>query len=113
MPIIDPNINKQKELTLEEKQERVAKRIKQEATNLFTGMAGTYQTLKQIVWENPAGLTPQEVFDALGSDSAQLFQLSALLVQTVNAAQPGTLDPAQPYNFTINPDGTVTVGDKK
>ena len=72
-------------------------------------MTTTYKTIRQVVWSNAQGLTPQEVFDALGSSGAELFQLSSLLVQTVNAAQPGTLDPTQPFDFTINPDGTVTV----
>ena len=111
MPIIDPDINSRPELTIEQKQQRAARRIKQMATELFSGMGDTYQGIREIVWQNPQGLTPQQVFDALGTEGAELFQLSSLLVQTVNAAKPDTLDGSQPYNFTVNDDGTVTVGE--
>ncbi len=79
----------------------------------FQGLIGVYSDIAKRVWDNQQGLTPQEVMDALGTNAADLFQLSALLVTTVNTAKPGTLDGEQPYEFTINPDGTVTVGAKK
>jgi len=97
--------------TTEQKQQQTVLRIQRQATHLFSQMGQTYEGIKQSVWGNQQGLTPQEVFDALGTNGAELFQLSALLVQAVNAAKPDTLDPAQPYEFTINEDGTVTVGD--
>lgn len=111
MSIIDPTINQPQEPTLEQKKERVSRRIKQKSTETLFGLIGTYEELKTIVWENPQGLTPQQVFDSLGTSAGELFQLSAVLVQTVNTVQPNTLDAAQPYQFTVNPDGTVTVGD--
>lgn len=102
----------QQELTTEQKQERVKKQIARKSFETLQGLVGSYNDIRQMAWENRAGLTPQEVFDAIGANGAELFQLSALLVNTVNTAKPDTLDSSQPYEFTINPDGTVTVGDK-
>lgn len=101
----------QGELTLEQKKERVKKRIERKTYETYAGLIGSYNDLSKMVWHNPQGLTPQQVFDSLGTNAAELFELSALLVQTVNTAKPGTLDPAQPYEYTVNEDGTVTAGD--
>lgn len=111
MPIIDPTINQPTEPTLEQKKERVSRRIKQRSTETLFGLIGTYEELKNAVWNNPQGLTPQQVFDSLGTDASQLFSLSTVLVQTVNTVQPNTLVDSHPYNYTINEDGTVTVGE--
>lgn len=111
MPIIDPTINQPVEPTLAEKQTRVSRRIKQKSTETLFGLIGTYTELMQTVWQNPAGLSPQQVFEGLGTDASQLFSLATVLVTTVNTVQPGTLVDAHPYNYTINEDGTVTVGD--
>ena len=102
-----------RELTKEDKQEITKGQIEKDAYDAFKTLTETYNKIYNRVWENHLGLTPQEVFDALGPQGAELFQLSALLVQTVNTAQPGTIKPAQPYEFTINGDGTVTVGKLK
>jgi hypothetical protein len=111
MPLIEDGANSgQQELTLEQKQDRVSTQIKRKSFETFQGLIGSYTDIKKRVWDNPQGLTPQEVMDSLGTSAAELFQLSSLLVTTVNTAQPDTLDASQPYEFTINPDGTVTVG---
>lgn len=102
-----------RELTKEEKQEFTKTQIEKDAYEAFSTLTKTYEKIYKRVWENHLGLTPQEVFDSLGPQGAELFQLSALLVQTVNTAQPGAIQPAQPYEFTINPDGTVTIGAAK
>ena len=112
MSIIDQGANAgQKELTKEQKQERTAMQIAKKSYETYAALIGTYKDLQQKVWNNPSGLTPQEVFDSLGTNAGELFTLSALLVQTVNSVKPNTLNPAQPYEYTINEDGTVTVGD--
>lgn len=109
--ITDGASSGQQELTTEQKQDRVKTQIARKSYETFQGMIGSYNDIKERVWNNPQGLSPQEVFDALGTNSAELFQLSALLVATVNSAAPDTLDGSQPYAFTVNGDGTVTVGD--
>jgi len=110
MSLIDNGQNTgQVELTLAQKQERVKKQIERKTWDTFSGLVAVHKELMQKVWENPQGLTPQEVFDSLGANAGELFSLATLLVTTVNTAKPGTLVDAHPYNYTINGDGTVTV----
>lgn len=114
MSLIDNGQNQNQgpiELTVAQKQNRVKMQIERKIWEAFAGLVGIHNDLKNGVWNNPQELTPQEVFDALGTNSGELFALSTLLVNTVNAAKPGTLVDEHPYNYTINPDGTVTVGD--
>lgn len=113
MSIIEKGQNAgEQELTLAQKQERTKVRIARKSYETYQGLIGSYTDIREMVWNNQQGLTPQQVFDALGTDAAEMFQLSGLLVQTVNAVKPDTLSAAQPYEFTVNDDGTVTVGNE-
>ena len=103
--------NTPKELTVAQKQELVIRQIEQRAFKTHETLVATYRDLYDRVWENRLGLTPQQVFDGLGTQGVELFKLSQLLVTTVNSATPGSIGATQPYDYTINPDGTVTVGD--
>lgn len=61
------------------------------------------------VWENDNGLSPQDAFDAFGTDAADLVRLATILVSTINAATPDTLPTPDPTVLTVNSDGTVSV----
>lgn len=114
MSLIDRGSDsKPPEMTLDQKKIITKKQIEQRTFNAYKTLIETYNDLYTKVWENPMGLTPQQVFDELGTEGIELFKLSAILVETVNSAKPGTLSRAQPYEFTINPDGTVIVGNFK
>lgn len=99
------------QLSKEEKQEITKKQIAADAYTAYNALVKAHGSIYKRVWQNNLGLTPQEVFDVLGSQGSELFRLSAILIQTVNTAKPGSISYTQPYHFTINPDGTVTVGD--
>jgi hypothetical protein len=66
------------------------------------------------IWHHPR-LSPQQAVDALGTDAARIFQAHGALTQVIAAVS--ALDGAQPdlllptREFTVNPDGTITVGD--
>jgi hypothetical protein len=62
-------------------------------------------------WNN-AIVTPQEHCDALGNQAIQFFQIAALTIEYINTIDPSWIPPTVPYNFTINQDGTVTIGNK-
>lgn len=84
--------------------------------------AGVNQTLKQFkseqrflfnrIWYNDK-YTPQQIFDKLGSLSVELFIASGK-AEAYLAEMEGEdyVSLKVPYEFTINEDGTVTVGDK-
>ena len=65
-----------------------------------------------MIWSNPYGLTPQQVFNILGTRAAALLQLKALIVPLLEAAFPGEpISDPKPANVNLvtNEDGTVTV----
>lgn len=62
------------------------------------------------IWSNQI-LSPQEAIDSFGADAASLFQLSAQAQAFLNSVQPGVNVLTPPFQFTVNQDGTVTVGD--
>ena len=97
-------------LTTEQKQLAVAGKIQKASSFLFRQMANTYANIYTDVWVNP-DLTPQEVFDSLGTSGAELLALADVLSSTVNGVVPGTIETGYPYEYTINEDGTVTIGD--
>ena len=79
---------------------------------LFIQMKGTYLNGFNTVWKHPK-LTPQEIFDAFGTDARDLVVSSYGVAQALNAIVPNTITEIPPYEYTINDDGTVTVGEKK
>lgn len=63
----------------------------------------------RLVWNNPQGLTPQQVCNALGNQAGALFTSAAALAAWANAIQSNAITQAPPKAFTINGDGTVTI----
>jgi hypothetical protein len=61
------------------------------------------------IWSNPK-LTPQQCFDAFGTNAANLLQVYATMQTAMNAIVPDSLPQAAPNALTVNSDGTVTVG---
>lgn len=61
------------------------------------------------VWANPY-YTPQQVLDQFGSDACELFIFSAKIQDTLLQINPSYEYKSPPYDYIINPDGTVTVG---
>ena len=83
-------------------------------TNITANLVGVYNNVFKMVWQNPKGLTPQQVFDSFGTSAVQLFQAASLMGQLIGVADP-TSAAALPtpaginQTYTINQDGTVTV----
>lgn len=99
------------ELTKEQKQELVRKRLVQMTNAIYSMMLNTHKQGMATVWENRLGLTPQEVMDALGTDAADLLRLSQLLKTTLSEADESTELVDTPQELTVNADGTVTVNE--
>ncbi len=107
MPILtkapEPSI-----LTHDQKKALTKALVQSSVNRCFASMLDAYKKNAAQVWENPQGLTPQDVLDGFGTDAAELFRLASLLKGVINAAVPGTIpDSAAP--IVINADGTVTV----
>jgi ActR/RegA family two-component response regulator len=105
-----PILNQQEiSLTTEQKQLQVSKNLRAKSLNMMQVIVRDYTQIATMVFANRLGLTPQEVFNAIGEDGAELVSLATALRQIVNTAAPDTL-PDFPVALTVNQDGTVTVG---
>ncbi len=80
-----------------------------QANNLYQILANYLQTTGSFVWSNPGKKTPQEVVDAFGTNAADLFRLSGLLVDFLSAATNTKIPKPMPAGWTATPnaDGTV------
>lgn len=98
------------ELTADQKHARAKTRLLSVIKFTFAQMKRAYTDGMAIVWDNADGLTPADVFAALGTDGAEACRLSSVLATAINAAVPDTVPASAPQPLTINQDGTVTVG---
>ena len=89
----------------------VKDRIVAMSTSMFNRMKQEHARIFNILWNNPKA-TPQEILDQYGVDAAALFSFSLQIQTIAKAIDPGYVRLVSPYEYTINPDGTVTVGDK-
>jgi len=61
---------------------------------------------------NNSILTPQEHFDFFGNNAAQFFQTFTATAQFIKSMNPDFEVPTIPYEYIVNDDGTITVGEK-
>lgn len=97
--------------TIEKTQEEIKKDIANEFVNYLNNVVtGTDNRMKGLAgkfWENPAIIS-----EALGTQVGKLFTLLGSL-ETLLAQYDETFVPfAVPYEYTINADGSVTIGNK-
>jgi hypothetical protein len=83
-------------------------RIQGSVNQLYSQMVKNLRENMALVWQNKDGLTPQEVFDAFGTDAVELLRLSSIVKNAINAATPGTI-PDLTATITPNEDGTVSI----
>jgi hypothetical protein len=69
-----------------------------------------YQIAFDMLWNTP-DLTAQEVCDSLGNQAYKLFETAMKWIQLIQQFDPNWVYPPAPRFFTVNEDGTVTIGD--
>lgn len=87
-----------------------AHRVKQHIASTYRQTVHAHQHGMKLLWDTPEGITPQDVIDALGTDAAEAFALSAslaTLIESIDADQ--VVSVPDGVTFTANPDGTVTL----
>ena len=70
-----------------------------------------FTAISAFIWQNSAGLTPQQAFNYFGPNAGTLVQLSSAyqaVSQIFTGQTPASPIPAG-YAVAPNPDGTVTV----
>jgi hypothetical protein len=80
--------------------------------NTFNQMVNIFNEGARMFWQNPRGASPEEIALELGTDAAEVFMLHSKLGQLIRDIRPGPINDGSAIvgNYTINEDGTVTVG---
>ena len=110
MSLIDNSSNDYAEPTHEEKCAASKTRIKRMCSNIYQQMEGQHKNVWEMIWNNRRGLSPQDVLDEFGSDAKDLFIFSSSIQAMLYQANPTNYVPLEtPLEYTINPNGTVTI----
>lgn len=86
----DRGIDKDK-LSLTDKQELTRIQMTKMVTDAYDMMRLSYMRGEQLVYENPYGLTTEEVIAGFGTDRDELIRLATLLRDVLNLAVPGSV----------------------
>lgn len=79
--------------------------------NLLRNTSTQLQSIAADVLSNSVGLTPQQVFDAFGTDGASLEQVMRLIDQTLTSINPSFTSALSSQGpVVVNQDGTVSIG---
>ena len=91
--------------------DQVANRIKNQTRQTFQNMVNAFNEGSKIFWQNPRGLTPTQIAEALGTDGKEIFQLHYKLGELISSIKPETINEGLSLigQFTINENGTVTI----
>jgi hypothetical protein len=97
--------------TLEGKKLSAAAQISKQITATLRSLIGQSRGISQQVFNNPQGLTPQQVCDAMGTDASKVLAAGQAASDMVNALRPNTMQIQIPAGFSVQPnqDGTVTI----
>lgn len=89
--------------------QEAAENIKKIVAMAFAQMKAAHESGAYMFWQRA---DPQAVSDELGTDAGELFRLAGILMTAINTAAPGTVASPVPANatVTVNPNGTVTIG---
>ena len=108
MSIINP-----KEIVIDDalRLAQVENRIRNANAELYNTIIQRHNALWNMIWNNRLGFTPQQIFDQFGTEASELFVFSGQMQTMLVSINSEYVPLVPPYNYTINADGTVTVGD--
>lgn len=98
------------ELSDEVKAQIEANKIASFNKDILDNMITNYESAFMMFWNNP-NTTTQAICDRFGNKAYQLFAASDAIRQLIVQMRPSYTAPVVPFLFTINQDGTVTIGD--
>jgi hypothetical protein len=78
--------------------------------NTLDGVKKLYSRGMQLVWDQEGNIGPAEIFESLGTEGGKLFQDGVDLLTFILSKDPGWIYSAPTHEYTINPDGSVTIG---
>ena len=82
-----------------------------EARDVYTRMLSSFTEGARYFWQNPSGLTQQEIADALGAAGVEVFALHGKLGALLAEVNPAAIAEAIAVvgEFTYGEDGRVTI----
>ena len=91
---------------------RVASNIKGTTRQTFQMMTNAFNAGSKNFWNNLQA-TPVEIAAALGTDAREVFELHYALGQLIDSIKPDSIQEGWDVigQFTMNEDGTVTIGE--
>lgn len=90
--------------------EATVQKIKKANTNFYNVIRVLHESGFNLVWDNP-NHTAKEIIDAMGTDAVALFRVSGGIQDLCAMIDPNYAPLVPPKAFTINEDGTVTIGE--
>lgn len=99
------------ERSVEDLQAEFLRTLSKMLTDNHVQMLSVYQRGFNLVWYNKTGLSPQQCFDAMGSDATMFLVLGQIMAELLNTAIPGSADKVPPQSISVGEDGTVRVGE--
>ena len=97
------------ELTQKQEVTRLKNRIAHKSNKLYERINRYHEELFNLIWTNEYDISPQEILDAYGSEAKDLFLFSGAIQQLLFQVNSEYTPLTTPSEYTINPDGTVTV----
>jgi hypothetical protein len=90
---------------------RVANQLVNMTVRSYQQMVDTFNRGSIMFWQNPQGLTPDEIAEALGTNAQEVFQLHYKLGQLIGGVKPEAIAEGLGVvgQFTYNEDGSVNV----
>lgn len=98
------------EKTPEELAKEAVIAFSKESQSVLDNYKYNYQRLFNMIWNTK--VHPQDFFDCMGTNAVKVFQAAQETVTYIKKFDPAYTPEAAPYEYVINQDGTVTVGDK-
>lgn len=98
--------------TIQEKKEAAKATLQILASQKYMQMVQSIEQMHDFFWKN-IDLTPIEIAEALGTDAADALSIVDNILETLKKIVPETPDLVVPFNVIKNPDGTVTLQEKK
>lgn len=100
---------KKPEITKEEQYREKAVKLVERSTHTLEGITSDHKIVFDMLWNDE---DPQILLDAMGNEAYKLFVVSHATQEFIKSIDENYARLNPPYEFTINEDGTVTLGDK-
>lgn len=93
--------------------DQVSSRIKNQTKQTFQNMVNSFNEGSKTFWQNPRGLTPTQIAEALGTDGKEIFQLHYKLGELIVSIKPEAINEGLSLigSFSYSEDNRIIIND--